>query len=115
MNTERTQRVTTRTGGAVAAAGRLAAIVAGAACIGPMIGIVFGIGGLGWLARYAHVRVPASVVTLLLLAIGYFLLYWRRDGSCAAGRRRARTLLWIAAVAAAAINSFEYPVLPTLG
>jgi hypothetical protein len=98
-----------------AAAGIVAAIVTGAACIGPMIGIAFGIGGLGWLAQYAHLQVPASLLTVLLLAVGFHLLYRRRDCACTAARRNARALLWLATVSAVAINAYEYLILPRLG
>ena len=103
-----------RAGAVAALAGMAAAAVTGAACIGPMIGIAFGIGGLGWLARYAHLQLPATLLTIALLALGFRLLYRRRDCG-GTGRRRARTLLWVAVVFAVAINAFEYVVLPALG
>ncbi|MCB1906329.1 MAG: hypothetical protein KDH15_03075 [Rhodocyclaceae bacterium] len=103
-----------RAGAVAALAGMAAAAVTGAACIGPMIGIALGVGGLGWLARYAPLQLPASVTTAALLALGFHLLYRRRDRGGAA-RRRARALLWIAVAFAAAINAFEYLILPTLG
>jgi len=115
MNRQLTTIDPARAGGAAALAGIAAAIATGAACIGPMVGIVFGIGGLGWLAQYAHLRLPASLLTLALLALGFYLLYRRRDCACSAARRRARALLWIAAAVALAINVFEYLILPTLG
>lgn len=102
-------------GAAAAVAGMLAAVATGAACIGPMAGIAFGIGGLGWLARTAPLQVPASLLTVALLAAGFQLLYRRRDCPCTTGRRGARVLLWIATGMAAAINAFEYLILPALG
>jgi hypothetical protein len=80
-----------------------------------MLGIAFGIGGLGWLVRYAHLQLPASVLTVVLLAAGFYLLYVRRDCGCTTARRSARTLLWVATAVAVAINVFEYLILPTLG
>ncbi len=104
-----------RLGGAAAVAGMAAAVVTGAACIGPMLGIVLGIGGLGWLARYAHLQLPATVLTAVLLAAGFYLLYRRRDCDCTPARRGARALLWTATGLAVAINAFEYLILPNLG
>jgi hypothetical protein len=104
-----------RLGGAAAIAGIAAAVTTGAACIGPLLGIAFGLGGLGWLARYAHLQVPASLLTIVLLAAGFYLLYLRRDCACSAAGRGARALLWVATAVAVAINLFEYLILPTLG
>ena len=102
-----------RAGVAAALAGMAAALVTGAACIGPMIGITLGIGGLGWLARYAHLQLPATVLTVALLALAFHQLYRRRACSGAAPRR-ARRVLWVAVAFAVAINAFEYLILPTL-
>ncbi|MCB1915974.1 MAG: hypothetical protein KDG52_09685 [Rhodocyclaceae bacterium] len=114
MNVHQDSIDPSRAGAAAALAGMATAVVTGAACIGPMIGIAFGIGGLGWLARYAHLQLPATLLTIALLALGFRLLYRRRDCG-GTGRRRARTLLWVAVVFAVAINAFEYVVLPALG
>jgi hypothetical protein len=55
------------------------------------------------------------VLTVVLLAAGFYLLYVRRDCGCTAARRGARVLLWVATAVAVAINAFEYLILPTLG
>ena len=115
MNKTTQQTPHERLGGGAAMAGMAAAVVTGAAGIGPMLGIALGIGGLGWLVRYAHLQLPASVLTVVLLAAGFYLLYVCRDGGCTAARRGARALLWVATAVAVAINAFEYLILPTLG
>ena len=61
--------------------GLLATLVTGAACVGPLIAITLGIGGLGWLTRYAVYREEATVATALLLAYGFFTVY-RRPTAC---------------------------------
>jgi hypothetical protein len=111
-----TPQTTNRIGMAAATAGVVTACATGAACIGPFVGIVFGIGGLGWLAQYAYLRVPAALATLLVLAVGFILV--RRAGrgqACDRALRPARRMLWLAAALALAINTFEFVILPTLG
>ncbi|MCB1927515.1 MAG: hypothetical protein KDH17_05705 [Rhodocyclaceae bacterium] len=114
MNPQSNALDSSRVGVAAALAGMAAAMVTGAACIGPMIGIALGLGGLGWLTRYAHLQLPASVLTVTLLALAFQQLYRRRACSGTA-TRRARRVLWVAVAFAAAINVVEYLILPTLG
>lgn len=106
---------------AVAAAGGLIATAGTAiACVGPLVAILLGVGGMGWLAQYAYLRVPASIATATLLGAGFWLAYRRpKSAACAKVRpsrakRVARTLLWIAAIAAAGVNLFEYVIFPHL-
>lgn len=105
---------------AAAAAGLVAAIATAAACVGPLVAILLGVGGLGWLSRYADLRVPASIATGALLASGFWLVHRRkRAEACAAGRSAKKRvtvgLLWTATVVAVTVNLFEYLVLPRLG
>ena len=107
--------------GVWAAIGSLVAtLVTGAACVVPLLAIVVGIGGLGWLARYAYLRVPASIATFALLAAGFAWAYRKRArGACSPAAKRnlriARGLLWSAALLAIAMNVLEYLVFPELG
>ncbi|MFW6052131.1 MAG: hypothetical protein ACODAU_13215 [Myxococcota bacterium] len=95
------------------------AVATGIACVGPFVAILLGVGGFGWLTRYAHLRVPATLLTAAILGFGFYRVYGKRSGACAANaptrRRLARVLLWSATVLAVGINVFEYVVLPRLG
>jgi hypothetical protein len=99
------------------AGGLLTTLATGAACVGPLLAILLGVGGFGWLTRYAHLRVPASVATAVLLAAGFYQLYRRTPVACrrTPAQRRARALLWSATAVALAINLFEYVIFPRLG
>lgn len=97
-----------------AAAGLLTTLTTAAACVGPFVAILLGVGGFGWLTRYAHLRVPATVLTALVLGIGFWRLYGPRTCRRSSGRRAARGLLWLASALAVAVNVFEYAVMPRL-
>ena len=103
-----------------ATASLLGSIVTGAVCALPLVAIVLGVGGLGWLTQYSYLRVPASIATAGLLGFAFYTQSRaRRSSSCgaAAERRRrgvARWLLWLALGVALAVNLFEYVILPRL-
>lgn len=103
---------------AIAAAfgGLAATIVTGVACVGPLVAILLGIGGFGWLTQYGFLRVPATVATALFLAFGFYFVYVRNK-ACARTRkgRLSRVILWSATALAVAVNTFEYFILPNLG
>jgi hypothetical protein len=107
-------RVHSKLGLLAATTGLLATLSTAAACVGPFVAILFGVGGFGWLTRYAHLRVPATVLTALVLGIGFWGLYGPRACPRSPGRRAARALLWLASALAIAINVFEYAVMPRL-
>jgi hypothetical protein len=70
-------------------------------------------------ARYAHLRVVASLTTGVLLLAGFYLAYGRaRPKACAVSRSRtlrvARASLWLAALLALLTNAFEYLIFPYL-
>ena len=90
-------------------------LVAGMACIGPMLGIVLGVSGLGWLSSYSYLSGPASVVSLLLLAVA-ITMYRRRKVCCANKRKhtRNRMLLIATSLVVVGVNAFEYVILPNL-
>jgi len=101
---------------AAATGGLLATSITAVACVGPLVAILLGIGGFGWLTQYAHLRVPASLATLAVLALGFWWVY-PRPSSCAQNRCRSklsRVVLWSATVLAVAVNVFEYIVFPRL-
>jgi len=93
----------------------IAAAVAGIACIGPLVGILLGIGGMGWLSQYNYLSLPASIVSLALLVLAVFI-YFKRTASCASRRKHRinQLLLSVSAMAVIGINGFEFIVLPNL-
>lgn len=109
----------TKVGVATGALGLLTAAATGIACVGPFVAILLGVGGFGWLTRYAHLRVPATLLTVAVLAFGFYRVYGKANRACAsrpsATARLGRVLLWTATVLAVGINVFEYVVLPRLG
>ena len=89
------------------------------ACVGPLVGIAFGIGGLGFLTRYHWLRLPATVATVVLLALGFWLAYGPGSKGCGQARfsRRqsvVRGLLWLATALAVSVQVFEHLLLPRL-
>jgi hypothetical protein len=115
MTKDTTQRTVDM--GAVAACGSfLATCVTAAVCALPLAAIGLGVGGLGWLTQYMHLRVPAALATAALLLLGFHLVY-RLGAACGNDMRRrtAKTLLWSATAFAVAINTFEFLILPVLG
>jgi hypothetical protein len=103
---------------AAATGGFAATVLTGIACVGPLVAILLGVGGFGWLTQYAWLRVPASLATATLLAGGFYWVYFRpgRD-RCArsATAKGARVVLWTATLLAIALNLFEYVIFPRLG
>lgn len=97
-----------------AAGGFVATIATGAACVGPLIAILLGVSGFGWLVQYAYLRVPASIATALMLGFGFHWVYrpkCRKKKSSAT----AKAVLWVATVLAVSVNLFEYVIFPRLG
>lgn len=92
-----------------------ASFVAGLACIGPLMGIALGVSGLGWLTSYSYLTVPASIVSMALLATALYLFLKRK--TCCANKRKhlmKRNLLVISALLVVGINVFEFLILPNL-
>jgi len=98
-----------------ALASLLAATIAGLACIGPLLGIMLGIGGMGWLSHYTYLTIPASIISLLLMVFAVFI-YRKRTVSCASRRKHRfnQLLLGVSVLAVVGINSFEFIILPNL-
>lgn len=98
-----------------AAVSLAASIIAGAACIGPLLGIALGVTGLGWLAQYSYLTLPASILSVVLF-IAAIYTYKRRKTSCINRRKHVmnRYFLVFTAVVVTGINVFEYVVLPSL-
>lgn len=103
------------TGVVTGMAGLFASLIAGMACIGPLMGIAMGISGLGWMSGYSHLSVPASITSLVLSAVAVFMYTTRR--SCCASKRRhymQRALLISAVLLVVAINAFEFLIFPNM-
>lgn len=104
-----------KTGILISTASLFTALTAGLACIGPMLGIAFGVAGLGWLSQFSYLTVPASVASLALLVCALYL-FKTRNSSCASRWRHRLSIVFITGVTlvVTSINIFEYLILPNL-
>jgi len=107
---------TARLGALAAGGGLLISFATGLVCVAPLVAIALGVGGLGWLTQYVHLRVPAVLATAGLLLLGHYLVY-RHGAVCRndSRRRSTKVWLWVATAVAAAVNAFEFLILPALG
>lgn len=96
-----------------AVAAVVSAALASVCCIGPVVLAALGLGGVGLTAGFEKYRPYFLVATAILLGIGFFQAYRRRDESCSdddcktgASSRSMRRALWIIAAAALGVTSF---------
>lgn len=95
-----------------------AAFLASLCCIGPVLFITLGVGA-GLASRFEPLRPVFTVLTIGLLALGFFTVYARRrgaavgapcdvEGSCRVPRSRTtdKVLLWIAALVVLLLLTF---------
>jgi mercuric ion transport protein len=95
-----------------------AAFLASLCCVGPVLFVTLGVGA-GLASRFEPLRPLFTVLTLGLLALGFYVVYGRRpalahdsacepDGSCAVPRNRTRDkiLLWTATGVALVLLTF---------
>jgi len=93
-----------------------AALLASVCCIGPLVFVTVGVGA-GLASTFEPVRPLFTVLTIGLLAVGFYIVYGKKptaaencgpDGTCAVPRSRIRdkALLWIATVVAVALLTF---------
>ena len=97
-----------------------AAFLASLCCVGPLVFVAFGVGA-GLASSFEPLRPLFTMVTLALLAVGFYVVYGRRrtvtpvdgmtcepDGSCAVPRNQARDriLLWVATLIALVLLTF---------
>src|SRR6266487_312679 len=100
-------------GGAV-----IAAIAASLCCLGPLLFLVLGLGAFGAAAAFETARPYLLGVAALLLAFGFYRVYYRRAVICAPGEacetkpvnRASRIGLWIASIAMLAFALSPYYV-----
>jgi len=104
---------------ASAAGAVLAALGASLCCIGPLAFAVLGIGGAGLLVKFEPYRPHFSVLTLLLLAAGFYLTYRPARAPKVAGgadcacehpesNKLGKVMLWISTVLVIGILIFPY-------
>ena len=105
--------------GLLAAVGAIgAALLASLCCVGPLLVVTLGVGA-GLASRFEPLRPLFTVLTLALLALGFYVVYGRkpavRDGaacsadrSCSVPRHRRRDtiVLWVATVVALLLLTF---------
>lgn len=108
--------------GLAAATGAIgAAFLASLCCVGPLLFVTLGVGA-GLASTFEPLRPVFTVLTLVLLAVGFYVVYGRKpaetdaavgaacaqDGTCTVPRSRTRDkiLLWIAAVVALVFLTF---------
>lgn len=94
-----------------------AAVAASACCLGPVVFAAIGSGALAAAStKLATARPMFLVLTAALLGAGFYRTYRGPaasatcvDGSCApAANRKARIVVWIAAIAVALLAAFPY-------
>jgi len=95
-----------------------AALLASLCCIGPVLFVTLGVGA-GLASRFEPLRPAFTVMTVALIAVGFYTVYGRRpagvdgpscsvDGSCVVPRNRSRdkVFLWIATLVALVLLTF---------
>lgn len=96
----------------------VAATVASACCLGPVVLSALGAGALGATVVTLESYRPLFLgLTLVLLCAAFYTTYrpgkgevCRADGSCTMSSRRARIALWVAAVLVILLVTFPYYV-----
>lgn len=86
-------------------------------CLGPLIFVTFGVGA-GLASTFKPLQTPFTVLTLVLLVIGFYVVYGPRaraaDRACATNaacaapgkRRRDVIMLWVGTILALALVTF---------
>jgi mercuric ion transport protein len=95
-----------------------AAFLASLCCIGPVLFVTLGVGA-GLAARFEPLRPVFTILTVALLALGFYVVYGRRpaaadgiacgpDERCSAPRHltRDKIVLWVATTVALALLTF---------
>ncbi|MGQ0562723.1 MAG: mercuric transporter MerT family protein [Gemmatimonadota bacterium] len=96
-----------------------AAFLASLCCVGPLLFVTFGVGA-GLASTFEPLRPIFSVVTALLIGVGFYIVYGRNRAAIACAcepaeelarthkRRRDKAILWTATVLALVVWSFAY-------
>lgn len=104
--------------GLTAAVGAVsAAFLASLCCVGPLVFVAFGVGA-GLASTFEPLRPMFTLLTVALLAVGFYVVYGKRraaaecvdvpHGTCTGPRNRTRdnVFLWIATVVSLAFLTF---------
>jgi len=94
----------------------VAAIAASLCCVGPVLFALLGLGAFSAASLFAAARPYLLAGALLLLAVGFYCAYFRKETSCAPGEacatkpvnRIGRAGLWIASIAVLAFALAPY-------
>jgi mercuric ion transport protein len=96
-------------------AATLSALIASACCIGPALLAFAGVGSIGAFAMLAAYRPYLIGLTAVLLGIGFYLAYRKREVSCADGTcttapnsQRNKIAIWLSALVAVSALAFPY-------
>lgn len=88
------------------------AALASVCCIGPLVFVGLGLGGLGFAASFAKYRPLFMVLTFGFLSLAFYFTYRKKEVRCADGScelksagRGAKILLWVVTVAAVGLAS----------
>jgi copper chaperone CopZ len=97
------------------AGGIITAIIASLCCIGPVLVAVVGIGSVGAFAVFENYRPYLIGATILLLGVGFYLVYMRREVKCEDGTCKVQDAgkwnkvgVWGATFLAAIAIAFPY-------
>lgn len=91
----------------------VSAALASVCCLGPLVLVALGLGGVGLAAGMAKYRPLFLGLTAVLLALAFYMTYRKREVACADGRCELRSgsktmkaALWVVTVAAVGLASF---------
>ena len=96
----------------------LTATLASLCCIGPVVLLALGLGGVGFAAAFEPYRYYFLGLTTVLLGISFYLVYRKPKTECAPGevcekpasRRGQKIALWIVTAMVAALAAYPYYV-----
>ena len=94
----------------------MAGLLASLCCLGPLLFAALGLGAFGLSGIFAAARPYLLLLAVLLLALGFYRAYFRRERACEPGEgcatkrtsRLGRVSLWIASVAVLAFVLSPY-------
>jgi mercuric ion transport protein len=93
----------------------ISAGLASICCLGPPLLAVLGLGGIGLAAGFARYRPLFLSLTAILLGIGFYITYRKRevacsDGACElrSGSRRMKVALWTLTLVVVALATFPH-------